>query len=540
MAKNPREIIEDVVANADRVGPDDFTESGPDETTYGTDEKTDSEPKAKHQWPHPQPLTNKIKPAPYPVDALPQCVAAAVHEVEKFVKAPQPMIASSALSALSIAIQTHVDVRRTETLISPSGLFLITIAESGERKSTVDSYFMRTVLEYEEREREAAKPLLKEFDSLLEAWKAKVSGLKDKIRQLTKDGKPTDSLEVSLKRLYLEMPEAPMVPRLLYADTTPEALAFNLAKGWPASGVVAAEGGLVLGSHGMGKDSVTRNLAMLNQLWDGKPLAVDRRTSESFIVEHARLTVSLMIQGATLHEFYQKSGALARGIGFFARFLISHPESTQGYRPFSEEPDSWPALNEFNYRIAGILASPAPFDERKKLLPSLMSLSPEAKRLWIAYYNEVEKQLRDGGDLTEVKDVASKSADNAARIAVLLQVFEYGFGGEVSAECFVSAARIAAWHLNEARRLFVELALPAGLANAARLDEWLVKYCQRVGVSEVPKSDSIQKGPLRTKEALDPAIKQLSELGRIRLTKVASRLVIQINPALLGDRNESI
>jgi putative DNA primase/helicase len=279
---------------------------------------------------------------------------------------------------------------------------------------------------------------------------------------------------------------------------------------------------------------------MLNQLWDGKPLSVDRRTSESFIVDHARLTVSLMVQAATLQEFHQKSGALARGIGFFARFLISHPESTQGYRPFSEEPDSWPALSDFNRRIAEILARTAPFDERKKLLPSLMSLSPEAKNLWIEYYNEVEMQLRDGGDLTEVKDIASKSADNAARIAVLLQVFEHGFGSQVSAECFESASRIAAWHLSEARRLFVELALPVGLANTDKLNDWLVKHCQRSGVVEVPKSETMQKGPLRAKETLDPAIKQLTELGRVRLAKIGSRLTIQVNPALIGGRDEPV
>ena len=540
MDKNPRETIEDLIKNADRVTPEGFTWPESEESLHESIEVMQSEPQANTPWPDPQPLTVNVQPELYPVGALPQCVAAAVLEIASFVKAPVPMIASSALSALSIAIQTHVDIKRTDTLISPSGLFLLTIAESGERKSTVDSYFMRPVVEYEESQREAAKPLLKDFDARLEAWNAKVAGLKDKIRQQSKDAKPTDSLEVSLKRLYLERPEAPMVPRLLYADTTPEALAFNLAKGWPSSGVVAAEGGLVIGSHGMGKDSVTRNLAMLNQLWDGKPLAVDRRTSESFIVDHARLTVSLMVQAATWQEFYQKSGALARGIGFFARFLISHPESTQGYRPFSEEPDSWPALNDFNRRIAEILARTASFDERKKLLPSLMSLSPEAKNLWIEYYNEVEMQLRDGGDLTEVKDVASKSADNAARIAVLFQVFEHGFGGQVSAECFESASRIAAWHLSEARRLFIELALPVGLANTNKLNDWLVKHCQRSGVVEVPKSDIMQKGPLRAKETLDPAIKQLTELGRVRLAKIGSRLTIQVNPALIGGRDEPV
>jgi len=63
----------------------------------------------------------------------------------------------------------------------------------------------------------------------------------------------------------------------------------------------------------MGKDSIMRNLAMLNQLWDGNSLTIDRRTSESFTVKGIRLTVALQIQEATLQSFFDRSGGLARG-----------------------------------------------------------------------------------------------------------------------------------------------------------------------------------------------------------------------------------
>ena len=35
----------------------------------------------------------------------------------------------------------------------------------------------------------------------------------------------------------------------------------------PSGGVISSEAGSVFGSHGMGKESVMRNLAALNQLW---------------------------------------------------------------------------------------------------------------------------------------------------------------------------------------------------------------------------------------------------------------------------------
>ena len=90
-----------------------------------------------------------------------------------------------------------------------------------------------------------------------------------------------------------------------------------------------------------------RNLAALNQLWDGTALSVDRRSTDSFTVRGARLTVALQVQEPTVREFFSRTGALARGTGFLARFLLAWPESTQGRRPFTEPPAHWPRLSAF-------------------------------------------------------------------------------------------------------------------------------------------------------------------------------------------------
>ena len=135
-------------------------------------------------WPDPQPMTTKTEPEPYPVEALPDTVRAAVEEVAGFVKAPVPMVASSALAALSLAIQAHADAKRADMLSGPVGLFLLTIVDSGERKSTCDGFFTRSIRDYEVAEAEAAKPLLKNHRAALEAWEAKRGGIKELIRQL--------------------------------------------------------------------------------------------------------------------------------------------------------------------------------------------------------------------------------------------------------------------------------------------------------------------------------------------------------------------
>lgn len=270
-----------------------------------TSKALDRQASAGEAWPEPQPLTARIESEPYPIDAVPDVIRDAVEEVRGFVQAPAALVATSALAAASIAAQAHVDVQRLEKLSGPSGIFLLTIAESGERKSTCDSFFSKSILDYEVLQAEAAKPLIKDHRAALESWNAKCSGVKEKIRSLAKEGKPTREADEALRGLEHDRPVAPRVPRLLYADTTPEALCHCLAKTWPSGAVVSAEAGIVFGGHGMGADSVVKNLSTLNQLWDGKTFQIDRRTSESFQVRGARLTMALQIQEATLREFWR-------------------------------------------------------------------------------------------------------------------------------------------------------------------------------------------------------------------------------------------
>ena len=489
---------------------------------------------APEPWGDPLPLAAKIEREPYPLDALPETVRAAVEEVGAFIKAPLPLVASSALSALSLAIQSHVDVKRAEKLQGPVGLFLLTIADSGERKSTCDGFFGTAIREYEAQQAEDSKGPMKDYAAALASWETKRAGIKDNMRQLAKAKKSTVEDESRLRDLEHAKPEPPKVPRLIYGDVTPEALGYQVAKVWPSAGIVSSEAGAVLGAHGMGNESAMRNMALLNQLWDGATVSSERRTVESWTARGARLTIALQVQEATLREFFNKSGTLARGTGFLARFLIAWPESTQGTRFFSEAPTSWPHLALFNQRMAEILAQPAPIDDDGGLTPAVLGLTPDAKAAWIEFHDAIEGELASGGDLHDVRDVASKIADNAARLAGLFHAFESGIGGAVGLDAFESASRVVAWHLSESRRFFGELALPLELADAARLDGWLIAHCREKRTHFIAKNHVRQHGPLRHGARLDGAINELAQLERLRLVKEGRRLTIQINPAIAG------
>jgi hypothetical protein len=487
-------------------------------------------------WPEPQPLVARVASEPYPVDALPKTLRAAVEEVQRYVKAPMPLVVASALAAVSVAVQAHFDVQRDNKLSGPSGLFLLTLGESGERKSTCDKFFLAAVRQYEKEQADANQPVLERHQAEMDAWTAQRDGLLLAIKDAGKKSKPVAKMREELAELQRNRPTAPRVPRLLLGDETPENLAWGLAKEWPSVGVISAEAGVVFGSHGMGKDSIMRNLSLLNTLWDGGNLRIGRRTSESFTVRGARLTMGLQIQEPVLRSFLERGGTLARGGGFLARFLVSWPESTQGFRLYEDPPSTWPALSAFHQQIAWILADPAPIQEDGTLTPALLTFTPEAKALWRDFHDAIEVELRPTGELHEVRDVASKIADNATRLGALFQVFEHGAGAALGAESFAAGSRLAAWHLHEARRFFGELALPIDVVREAKLDAWLVDYCRREQTTLVPTQKVQQFGPagLREKAALEAAVNGLDELGRAHLVREGRRRFIRINPALLS------
>jgi putative DNA primase/helicase len=462
-----------------------------------------------------------------------------VAEVQAFTQAPMALVASSALSAVSLAVQPLVDVQRASQLIGPVSLYLLTVADSGERKSTCDGYFTRAIYEFQEECAEAAKPELADYRADKLAWEAKRDGLRETIRQDTKSGKSTVETQEKLRDIESTMPQAPRVPRLLRGDETPENLAWALAREWPSGAVISAEAGLILGAHGMGKDSVMRNLALLNTLWDGKSHSVGRRTSESFTVKGARLTVGLQVQQAAIESFFERSDGLARGTGFLARFLVAWPESTQGTRRYVEPPANWPALSAFNSRLGELLAVSVAIDDDGGLTPKLVVFSPRAKTAWVNFHDAIEDELRIGGELADCKDFASKAADNAARLAALFHVFEQGQEGAISADTFENASRIVAWHLSEARRFFGQVTSTPALANAELLDGFLIQYAWQQKTGSVPRRTIEQYGPnrLRSRETIEVAVAELAALGRAKMGGEGRKQWVDINPALLAGGN---
>ncbi len=137
-------------------------------------------------------MNNPVDQQPFPVDAFPPIAYNAIMEVQRNTQTPFPMIASSMLGALSLAIQSKVDVCRMDGLTGPCSLFVLTIAESGERKTTIDKLFTKPIRDFEASQAIAMKPELEKYRAEKAAWIEKRKGILLAIRANAKQGEKAD------------------------------------------------------------------------------------------------------------------------------------------------------------------------------------------------------------------------------------------------------------------------------------------------------------------------------------------------------------
>ena len=482
-------------------------------------------------WEPLQSITPETYRAPYPLDLFPVAMQAAITEVQAATQAPVALVAQAAVAGLAVAVQGLVSVARDDTLRSPVSLYMLVIAPSGERKTTCDAHFMQPVREWQSTQTERLKPELDAFTTEHDAWKSARAGVLDAIKGAARNGESTDELETQIQAHDAARPEPIRVARLIYADTTTEQLVYQLAKQWPSAIESSSEAGTIFGSHGTNADNAMKYFAARNVFWDGGEYTADRRTTESLSANDVRLSASLSVQRQAFEVFNERTGGLARGMGTWARYLLCEPESTQGSRFYREPSANMPKRAAFHRRITQLLDQQISINSTGGINTLLLKFSREGQAVWIEHYNAIEAELRAGGEFDGVRDVASKTADNGARISALFHTFEHGDIGEISAAHVRAGCLLAIWYLGEAKRiLFADEGLSA---HAGKLENYIVQEAIKSGINSVSRRQVMQRGPyaLRKKAALNDAIAALESLSRVR----SSDNIIEIHPAILAD-----
>lgn len=473
------------------------------------------------------PLIKPGESLPYPVELLPKIVRDAVLEYQDYGQQPVSLIATSALSSMSLVCQGLADIARDSHLISPLSLYFISIADSGERKSAADNIFSKTLRQWETNKLDEMEFEIKKNKDELAVYTAKKNGLIGKIKNETIQNKSTYEPENKLKSLI--EPKKIIIPKLFHEEATTEALSFNLASGWQSSSLWSDEAGIVVGGYSMNQDNILKGITLLNRLWDGKDYSVDRKTSENFKIRGRRLMCSLMMQPAVFEQFINRSGKISRGSGFLARCLIIKPQSTIGTRTYKEYPKNMPAITLFNNILLELLNIGLPLDEHGMLKPPVLTLSPEAKLLWTEFHDAAERELSPGGEYAGIKDFGSKIAENAARLAGIFHIFERKTGTTVDAETMQNAIGVIIWYLHEIKNVMGIHQLPQEYEDAHIIINWLSSAkIQIYSIAEL-----LRYSPIRDKERRNAALKVLEEHYYIK--KIDKQIIV--NPELMEENN---
>ena len=132
---------------------------------------------------------------------------------------------------------------------------MITVAESGDRKSGTDKTALKPIYDWQKMLFDTYRIENTTFIKRKELWESKK-------KMWMKNPTKGEFAE--------EAPQEPLHPLVLVEEPTYEGIIKYLAIGQPNIGLFSDEGGRFFGGHAMNSDNQIKTMAGLSSLWDGK------------------------------------------------------------------------------------------------------------------------------------------------------------------------------------------------------------------------------------------------------------------------------
>jgi len=459
--------------------------------------------------------------APYPINALPKCMQEAALAIADHVQAPEALAGQCVIGAAAYLAQTRVNAPhhlRPDGM--PCSLFILTLANSGDRKSECRRLAFK---EIDEAERVARNLYRHQSEEVL----VQANRYKGKKREE-----------------YLADNPLPSDLRTQYSDATFEPIAGDMIRGASAACWDTDEGGQLFGGASLKADTRASTIGGLIKAFDTGTFERTRSRSNiegSGVAYNRRLSISLLAQPVTIAEAL--SDPLLRDQGFLPRFLFCSAETLAGTRfltPERMQAKSYddPRLKGFWERCRMILASPAhTIAETGEVLPSTMELTAQATQLWLTFYNDIEKEQGELGEFSNIRAFASRAGELARRVAAVFACFEQQ--DAIDQDLMRRACMIVRHSLDEWQRYSEEARPSIVLIQAAALMGWLRAPVRADKWREFHRNELGKSGPGSVRKASNRD-KLLALLTRCRHLASEDGKQYRINPlAEVADSAES-
>ena len=450
-------------------------------------------------------------------------IPGAIRHIKSETQTSESMVYTSLVSAMTYSCHGNINVESHG--VKPVSAIMITLAESGERKSTVDKMIIQPILDMEKKIMAECDSAQLEYESEMELWLSE----KENNKKCYFKAKARGDSDVDYwRKKYIESnkskPKIQNNTRLILDDTTIEGLNDSFANGSYSIYLTSNEGGTIT------KGKLFNSFAFLNKYWDGQPINVERKSSRSYSITNVRLSISLMIQREVLLNSTEKNIDMLKSSGFLARTFICEPKSTQGLRlkpdttytnstVTSRKLEDTAAYQELLERLR-VLIDEAHNRHKNNEEKIILRPTVSAQKIWDQQYNYIEFQLNPGGVYFHYKDIASRYMEKVSRIAAVLQYFTTN-QSEIDDNTMMLAIKLVDYYTMQYINLFkCEIELPAAIKNAEILYRWLSEKPLVYPYNGLVKKNDIRKfGPncIRDKFKLNEAIDMLLTQRRIQL-----------------------
>ncbi|MFZ4296897.1 YfjI family protein [Streptomyces cinereoruber] len=460
-------------------------------------------------WDEPVPLNPRGQLPSFPVDALPDWLGAMTAGVAEETQTPVDLAGCLALAVIGTAAGGRLTVSVRGQWSEPVNLYTAVALPPGNRKSAVFGLMTKPLLAAEKTLIELTAPQRAEATASARIAKAAA----EKAEKLAANAEADKLADLTAQAIALseaaERASVPAEPQLVADDVTAESLTTLLAQQDGRISILSPEGEIF--EIIAGRYSGVPNMGIFLKGHAGDMARVNRQAREPQYIENPAITMGLAVQPDVLDSIGQIKGADGRGL--LARFLYSKPASLVGYRNLTPDllnPDTAATYAHHLGRLALTLAS---WSES-----AILTLTPEADAVLLAYQRVTESRLRKDGPLAPIINWASKRDGAVARIAGLLHLAthpEDAWHKPITAATMAAATRLGDYFTAHALDVFD--AMKADPAQEAA--HTVLTHLRESRTATFTKRDLFRAMPRSEFAAmsdLDPALNLLEDHGWVR------------------------
>ncbi len=494
-------------------------------------------------WQAPIPLDMPSLPA-FPENTFPPHIESMISATAAATETPRELAMGMALGVLAAAIQGKARVKVAPDYSEPLSIWSISPLESGNRKSAVVQRMTKPLTTWESERLQEMKPEIARALSELETARSQVQNLRTKAARLERNS--SDFAEAS--RLIadieseLDAREVPRAPRVWAQDVTPERLGVLMAENEGRLALISDEGGLFDTFAGRYSRGGLSNIDVLLQGHAGSPHRVDRGNRPPVLIHDPAVTIVVSPQPEVLAALGRNRDF--RGRGFLARLIYFLPVVRAGYRTGQGPATPVTVASTYSACVTRLLELTRPASG-----PFVIELAEPARAEWLAFFQAVEKERRDGGRFEHARDWSGKAPGMAARVAGLIHCAEHAFAGGDPSRAPLSLATMqraldfAAVAAEHALAAYGLMGADDSVAAARKLWSFIERRCK----PSFSFRDAFQalRGSFARSADLEPAFDVLVERSYIAPKEERSGRVgrptriYEVNPALTAEWEKS-